>query len=47
MVFLILEKIKGSPISLKVQVATQMIGLFLILFAFIFVTFNDARKLLG
>jgi len=47
MVFLIIEKIKGSPISLKVQVATQMIGLFLILFAFIFVTFNDARKLLG
>jgi membrane-associated protease RseP (regulator of RpoE activity) len=47
MVFLIIEKIKGSPISLKVQVATQMIGLFLILFAFIFVTFNDALKLLG
>ena len=47
MVFLIIEKIKGSPISLKVQVATQMIGLFLLFFAFIFVTFNDARKLLG
>jgi membrane-associated protease RseP (regulator of RpoE activity) len=47
MVFLIIEKIKGSPVSLRVQVATQMIGLFLIIGAFIFVTFNDALKLLG
>lgn len=47
MVFLIIEKIKGSPVSLKVQVATQMIGLFLIIFAFIFVTFNDALRMWG
>lgn len=47
MVFLIIEKIKGSPVSLKVQVATQMIGLFLIIGAFLFVTFNDAMRLWG
>ena len=47
MVFLIIEKIKGSPVSLRVQVATQMIGLFLIIGAFLFVTYQDAQRLLG
>ncbi len=47
MVFLIIEKIKGSPVSLRVQVATQMIGLFLIIGAFMFVTYQDALRLWG
>lgn len=47
MVFLIIEKIKGSPVSLRVQVATQMIGLFLIIGAFVFVTYQDALRLWG
>lgn len=47
MVFLIIEKIKGSPVSLKIQVATQMLGLVLIIGAFLFVTFNDAMRLFG
>ncbi|UCE59659.1 MAG: RIP metalloprotease RseP [Phycisphaerales bacterium] len=47
MVFLLIEKIKGSPISIRVQVATQIIGLFLIIGAFIFVTYNDALRLWG
>jgi membrane-associated protease RseP (regulator of RpoE activity) len=47
MVFLIIEKIKGSPVSLKVQVATQVIGLCLIVSAFIFVTFQDILRLAG
>ena len=47
MVFLIIEKIKGSPVSLRVQVATQMIGLFLIIGAFIFVTYQDVLRMLG
>lgn len=45
MVFLIIEKIKGSPVSLKVQVVTQVIGLFLIGAAFLFVTFQDVVRL--
>lgn len=45
MVFLIIEKIKGSPVSLRVQVATQMIGLALIISCFLFVTYNDALRL--
>ena len=47
MVFLIIEKIKGSPVSLRVQVATQMLGLFLLIGTFIYVTINDALKLFG
>ncbi len=47
MIFLIIEKIKGSPVSLRVQVATQMIGLFLIVGAFLYITFNDAMRLWG
>ena len=46
-VFLLIEKIKGSPISLKVQVATQVIGVVLIIGVFIFVTIQDVAKLSG
>ena len=47
MVFLIIEKIKGSPVSLRVQVATQMIGLVLIISTFLFVTYQDVVRLWG
>ena len=47
MVFLLIEKIKGSPVSLRVQVATQMIGLFLIIGIFLFVTYQDAVRMWG
>ncbi len=47
MVFLLIEKIKGSPVSLKVQAATQIIGIFLIVGVFLLVTFNDAMRLWG
>ncbi len=47
MVFLIIEKLKGSPVSLRVQIATQMIGLFLIIGAFLLVTLNDAIRMWG
>lgn len=44
MVFLLIEKIKGSPVSIKVQVATQVIGLILIASAFIAVTIQDLAR---
>jgi len=47
MIFLIIEKIKGSPVNMRIQVATQMIGLFLIIGAFLFVTYQDALRLWG
>jgi regulator of sigma E protease len=39
--FCLIEKIKGSPIDLKIQLIAQYIGLFLILSMVIFVTIND------
>lgn len=44
-VFLLVEWIKGKPVSIRVQVATQMIGLALILSIFVYVTFNDILRL--
>ena len=45
MIFLIIELIKGQPVSLKTQVVTQMIGLALIIAAFVFVTAMDISKI--
>jgi regulator of sigma E protease len=45
-VFLIVEKIKGSPISMKVQMATQVVGLALIVSIFLYVTFNDVLRIM-
>ncbi len=47
MVFLIIEKIKGSPVSIRVQVATQMIGIALLIGAFLFVTYQDVLRIYG
>jgi regulator of sigma E protease len=40
-VFLLIEKIKGKPLSIRVQMVTQVIGLAMILGAFIFLTVQD------
>lgn len=45
MVFLLIEKIKGSPVNIKIQVITQTVGIVLIVSAFLYVTFNDVVKL--
>ncbi|MCG3139144.1 MAG: hypothetical protein HJJLKODD_03023 [Phycisphaerae bacterium] len=47
MVFLIIEWIKGSPVSLRTQVITQMVGLALIAVTFLFVTYQDLARMLG
>ncbi len=47
MVFLMIEKIKGTPVSIRTQVVTQVIGLFLIIAAFLFVTYQDLQRLWG
>ncbi len=39
--FLLIEKIKGRPLSVKVQMVTQVIGLAMILGAFVFLTVQD------
>ncbi len=40
-IFLLIEKIKGKPLSVRVQMVTQMIGLAMILGAFAFLTIQD------
>lgn len=40
-VFLLLEKIRGEPVSIKTQVVTQLIGIALIVTLFVFVTIQD------
>jgi membrane-associated protease RseP (regulator of RpoE activity) len=47
MVFLILEQIRGKPVSIKVQVAATLTGLALIAIVFVFVTVQDIGRLLG
>lgn len=45
--FLLLEKIRGEPLSIKVQIVTQMVGIALIATLFILVTYQDILRLLG
>ena len=45
MVFLLIEKIKGSPASPKVQTAAMLVGLVLIACVFLFVTYHDIARL--
>ncbi|MFH1232050.1 MAG: site-2 protease family protein, partial [Planctomycetota bacterium] len=42
--FCLIEKIKGSPVSLKIQVIAQYIGLFLLLSMVVFTSINDILR---
>lgn len=44
-VFLAIEKIKGSPVSVRFQTAATLVGLALLGCVFLFVTFNDFTRL--
>jgi regulator of sigma E protease len=44
LIFLIIEKIKGRPVNLKLQMVTQLIGLVLIIVAFVAITLQDIIK---
>jgi regulator of sigma E protease len=43
--FLIVEKVKGSPVSERVLGFSQIVGLVLVLALLLFVTYNDLRRL--
>ncbi len=43
--FLVLEKIRGEPVSIKLQVATQLVGIALIATVFILVTYQDFLRM--
>jgi len=44
-VFLLAEKVKGSPVSEKVQTAATVVGLALLACVFLFVTYNDVLRI--
>lgn len=46
LVFLLVEKVKGSPISMRARVIAQQIGLVLLLTLIIFVTYNDILRVI-
>jgi len=46
-VFLLIEKLRGKPVPLKIMNIAQMIGLALILFAFVALTWNDIVRWVG
>jgi len=46
LVFLAIEKIKGSPVDVRVQEWAMNIAFFLILTLAVYVTFNDIRRLI-
>ena len=43
--FIVIEKIKGSPVSSKTENMIHTIGLFLLMALMIYITFNDILKL--
>lgn len=43
--FIIIEKIKGSPVSQKVENMVHTVGLFLLMLLMVYITFNDILKL--
>ncbi len=45
LLFLLIEKIKGSPVSERVQQYAALIGVAMILFLVTYVTYNDIRRL--
>jgi regulator of sigma E protease len=44
MVFLLIEKIKGKPLSLKAQMVSTMVGLAVIIIGLLFVTIQDIGR---
>jgi regulator of sigma E protease len=43
--FIIIEKIRGSPVSSKTENTIHTIGLFLLMLLMVYITFNDIIKL--
>lgn len=44
--FLLIEKLKGSPVSERVQSASQVVGMVLVGLLILYVTFNDIQRLI-
>lgn len=46
LVFLAIEKIRGMPLSLKIRLAAQQVGVVLVLGLIVFVTYNDILRVI-
>ena len=46
LLFLLIEKVKGSPVSSRVLGYSQIVGLVFVLLLVLFVTYNDILRLL-
>ena len=46
LLFLLIERIKGSPVSVKVHNYSQILGLVFVVALMVFVTYNDILRLL-
>ncbi len=46
LVFLIIEKIRGGPLSMKARIAAQQVGVVVILALVVFVTYNDILRVI-
>ncbi len=47
LVFLAIEKIKGSPVSVRARMIAQQVGVVLLLSLIVFVTYNDVLRVFG
>jgi regulator of sigma E protease len=47
LVFLVVEKIKGSPMSMKARLVAQQVGMVALLALIVVVTYNDVLRWLG
>lgn len=47
LLFLLIEKIKGSPVSLRIRSIVQQVGLVVLLSLIMFVTYNDIVRVVG
>ena len=45
--FLLIEKLKGSPVSDKIMGYSQLAGLVLIGFIFVYIIYNDVARTIG
>ncbi|MDD6879443.1 MAG: site-2 protease family protein [bacterium] len=45
LLFLVIEKIKGSPVSTRVENVIHSIGFILLILLMLYITFNDMLKL--
>ena len=45
LIFLAIEKVRGSPLSMKIRSTAQQIGVILLLGLIVFVTYNDVLRL--